>query len=155
MTEVKKLIITLVGSSQAKRGFSFSYEGPLEECVKCALLKVCGEKLEAGRVYAVTKVRNNVFPCEVHEKGVRVVEVVEPDIETNIGRRFAFPRSIITFQPQECTGTSCLNYEKCVPQGLRAGDKCKILEIMDQTAVLCPLNRPLVSATLQRILDEV
>ena len=153
MLEAKKSIITLVGSSQAKRGFSFSNEGPLNECVKCALFKVCSEKLRVGRVYVVTKVRDNVFPCEIHEKGVRVVEVVEADNEANIDRRTAFLSSIITFQPPECDLTSCPNYKKCIPQGLRTGDKCKIIEVREQTVVLCPLNRHFVSATLQRILE--
>lgn len=153
MLEAKKSIITLVGLSQAKIGFSFLNENSLQVCVKCALFRVCAEKLQVGRVYVVIKVRDKMFPCKVHDRGVRVVEVVEADNEANIDRRLAFPSGIITFQPQECDRTSCPNLTKCIPQGLRAGDKCKIVELIEQTAVLCPQNRHLVSATLQRILE--
>ena len=153
MNENKKPIITLVGLRQAKLGFSFLNDGSLKECENCALFKVCGEKLEIGRAYVVTEVRDKVFPCEVHEEGVQVVAVVEPNIETNIENRLAFPYGIITFQNQICKETLCSNYEKCVPKGLKTGDKCKVLEIKGQIPVLCPLNRHLVSSTLQRVVD--
>lgn len=151
MADDKKPVITLVGLRQAKIGFSFLKEGPLKECEDCTLFKVCGEKLEAGRIYVVTEVRDKVFPCGVHEEGVQVVEVAEKKIEANIERRIAFPYAIITFQPQVCKETLCLNYERCVPQGLKTGDKCRIAEVKEQAAVACPLGSRLVSATLQRV----
>lgn len=151
MAEDKKKIITFVGLKQARRGFSFLNEGPLRECESCKLFKVCTAKLETGRVYVVSEVRDKVFPCPIHEDGVQVVEVVEPSIETNIESRLAFPCGIITFQPQTCEDASCPNYWKCVPQGLKAGDKCKVVEVKEQ--VVCPLSRHLVSAILQRVAD--
>jgi len=144
-------IITLVGLRQAKKGFSFLNEGALKECENCALFKVCIAKLEVGRVYVVTGVRDKVFPCKVHEEGVQVVEVVESDIETNIEDRLAFPCGIITFQPQACGETSCPEYVKCVPHGLKIGDKCRVVEVRKRAA--CPLARRLVSAVLQRVVD--
>lgn len=152
MSETKrKPIITLVGSRQARRGFSFLNEGPLKECENCSLFNVCIAKLEAGRIYMVTDVRDKTFPCQIHEEGVQVVEVVEPSIETNIERRVAFPCGTITFQPQACKEVSCLNYGKCVPRGIKSGDKCKVVEVKEQA--VCPLKRLLVSAILQRSAD--
>lgn len=153
MTEDKKPVITVVGLRQAKRGFSFLNEGTLKECENCELFKVCRANLEIGRVYVVTEVREKVFPCKVHEESVRVVEVVEPNIETNIENRLAFPCGIITFQLPTCNETGCSNYGKCVPQGLKTGDKCRILEVKEQSSVACPLNRRLVSAILQRVVS--
>lgn len=151
MTENKRPIITLVGQRQARRGFSFLNEGSLKECESCSLIKVCVAKLEAGRIYVVADVRDKIFPCPIHEEGVQVVEVVEPNVEANIERRIAFPCGIITFQPQMCKEASCRDYGRCVPQGVKAGDKCKIVEV--KARVVCPLNLQLVLAVLQRVVD--
>lgn len=151
MSENRRPIITLVGQRQARRGFSFLNEGSLKECESCSLLKVCVAKLEAGRVYVVVDVRDKIFPCPIHEEGVQVVEVVEPNIEANIEHRIAFPCGIITFQPQTCKESSCRYYGSCIPQGVKAGDKCKVVEVKEQ--VVCPLNLRLVSAVLQRAAD--
>lgn len=151
MDNDKKPIITLVGSRQAKKGFSFLNDKPPKECESCALFKICIAKLEVGRIYAVTEVREKVFPCKVHEEGVRVVEVIEPSIEANIESRLAFPWGTITFQPQTCKEALCPKYAKCLPQGLKIGDKCRIAEVREQVA--CPLNRHLVLAFLQRVTD--
>ena len=151
MTEDKKPIVTFVGSRQAKKGFSFLNEGALKECEKCERLNLCIEKLEERRVYIVTGVRDKIFPCEVHEEGVRVVTVNEANAEAIIENRLAFPGGIITFTPQECAEISCPNYAKCVPVGLKSGDKCRVVEVKKQTE--CPLNLRLVSAILQRVAD--
>jgi uncharacterized protein (UPF0179 family) len=153
MTEDKKPIITVVGLRQAKLGFSFLNEGILKECENCKLFTVCRTNLEVGRVYVVSEVRDKIFPCNVHEESVRVVEVVESNIETNIENRLAFPYGIITFQLPTCQVMSCVSYGNCSPQGLKSGDKCRILEVKGPTVAMCPLNRHLVSATLQRVVS--
>ncbi len=151
MNEQKKQIITLVGLKQAKKGFTFLNGESLKECEGCTLFKTCSAKLEEGRIYEVTKVRNKVFPCKIHEEGVRVVEVTEKDVEANIENKLAFPYGIITFQPQTCGETLCPSHALCVPQGLKGGDKCKIIEVRKKAA--CSLNRQLVSVVLQRVVD--
>lgn len=151
MSEDKKSIITLVGLKQARRDFMFLNERHLKECENCDLFKVCIEKLEEGRIYKVVDVREKIFPCSIHEEGVQIVEVVEPNIQTNIEDRLAFPCGIITFSPQLCDKISCSNYGKCVPKGLEAGDRCKVIEVREQ--VECPLNLRLVLAVLQRVKD--
>ena len=140
--------ISLVGSKQAKKGFSFLHEGPLKECDGCQLVNVCMVGLDKGRVYSVTAVRDKSFSCRVHEEGVRVVEIVEPDFEVVIESRMAFPAGIITYQPQECQETSCPNFKKCVPIGLTKGDKCKIIAVGG--SIQCPSERPLLLAKLRR-----
>ena len=154
MTDNIKPIITLVGTKQSKLNFTFLYEGPLGECKACPIFKICGEKLEIGRIYKVTSIRDKVFPCPLHEEGVQVVAVSESKIETNIENRLAFLGGIITFQPPDCYHNSCLNYEKCVPKGLKKGDKCKILK-KNEGSVLCLLNLHLVGSVLQRLDREV
>jgi hypothetical protein len=107
--------------------------------------------LESGRIYKVMKTRDKFFPCKIHEEGVQVVEVSEPDLEVNIETRLAFPSGIITFKSQECQDVSCRSYKKCLPLGLVNGDKCKILSVKDP--VKCPLNHSLVLVKLQRFVE--
>ena len=108
-------------------------------------------KLESGRIYKVMKKRNKFFPCKIHEDGVQVVEVSDPDLDINIDTRLAFPSGIITFKPQECQNVSCRSYTKCIPSGIVNGDKCKILSV--NGPIKCPLNRSLVLVNLQRLVE--
>lgn len=145
--------ITIVGFKQAKKGFTFLHSTALEECKPCELLKTCMESLEPGRVYTVIKVRNKVFPCQVHEEGVRVVEVEEPSLEVAIEPRICFSLATITFHPQGCNNPQCKNIRICAARGLIEGDKCKILEVKERLE--CPLKRTLVRALVEREPAEV
>lgn len=144
-------MITLVGLTQAKKGFTFFHEGTTEGCDSCDLYNVCIVNLEVGKIYTVVRVRDKTFPCKIHEDGVRIVEIAEAHIEANIEVKFAFLNGTITFQPQTCQQFTCLNYNKCVPQGLQVQDKCKIIAI--QGEIMCPLNRQLVQTRLQQVED--
>lgn len=145
--------ITIVGLKQAKEGFLFLHEGPLKECEGCSLFKVCMMSLEPKRVYKVVEVREKIFPCKFHEEGARVVKVVEPDLQVAIESRYVFPQGIITYTPQDCLEVDCENYRYCVPQGLTAGDKGKIVEIIDP--VQCRFEQSLVLVTLRRMVEEI
>ena len=144
-------IITLVGSKQAKKGFMFFNEEPLNECKTCKLFKVCSAKLDSGRIYVVTEVRDKVLPCLIHEEGVQVVKVLEPNPEVNIESRLSFLGGVITFQLPLCHNTLCSYRAKCIPKNLKIGDKCLIVEV--KSKVECPLNRHLVSAVVQRVVE--
>ncbi|UCH38122.1 MAG: UPF0179 family protein [Candidatus Bathyarchaeota archaeon] len=147
----EKTVITLVGITQAKKGFTFLHEGTTEGCDNCTLYDVCITNLNAGKIYKVIQIRDKIFPCKIHEDGVRIVEVAEAHIEVNIEKKIAFLNGTITFQPQTCEQFTCSNYSKCVPQGLHAQEKCKILAI--QSEIMCPLNRQLVQVRLQQVED--
>ncbi len=145
--------ITIVGLKQAKKGFTFLHSTALDECKSCELLKTCMESLEPGRVYSVAKVRNKVFPCKVHEEGVRVVEVEESNLEAALEPRVSFRLATITFRPQGCRNLRCQNSRVCAPPGLVEGDKCKILEVKEK--IECPLRRSLVRALVEREVERV
>ena len=146
MTDADKPKITMVGLKQARKGFTFVMAEPTDDCRDCELIGTC-MNLETGRVYTVVKTRNKVFPCRVHEEGVRVVQVEEPPIETAIEQRAAFPLSVITVKPRMCR-TRCENLSLCSPPGLSCEDKCQILEI--RGPIECPLKQRLVRATVKR-----
>ena len=146
MPDVTKPKITMVGLKQAREGFSFVMAKATEDCKNCELVSTC-MNLETGRVYTVVKMRNKVFPCRVHEEGVRVVEVEEPPIETAIEQRTAFPLSVITVKPRICKAR-CANVSLCAPFGLSSDDRCQILEIRGR--IECPLNQHLVRVIVKR-----
>jgi hypothetical protein len=145
----KEATITVVGLRQSKTGFQFLHEKPLAECASCRLYQVCMTNLEANRVYEIIEVREKHFPCSIHEEGVRVVKVVEADREAAINPKFVFPQALITLTTQDCHNLSCSNYSTCLPQGLKNGDKVKILEVKE--AISCPEDHSLVKVVLRRL----
>jgi uncharacterized protein (UPF0179 family) len=148
----KKETITAVGFKQSKTGFQFLHAKPLTECENCRLYKVCLTNLEADRVYEIIEVREKRFPCNIHEDGVRIVKVVEADREAAINPRFVFPQALITLTTQECLNLGCSHYATCVPQGLKSGDKVKILEVKE--AIECPEGHLLVEVILRRLPEQ-
>jgi len=152
MTEEITPIITIVGFRQAKKGFLFLHEGPLRECEDCTLFKVCMMNLEPKRVYKVVEVREKDFSCKYFEEGAKVVKVVEADLMVAIERKYVFPQGIVPYKPQECYETDCENYLVCTPQGLKEGDKGKILEVIGQ--IRCPLERLLVLVVFRRLAEH-
>jgi len=100
-------------------------------------------------VYRVVGLRENVFQCGVHEGGVRVVEVVEADIDAVLPLRMAMEGALIPFQKVECEAPLCSNHELCVPRGLVNGDRCTILKIGEK--IECPEGLSLVKVVLHRL----
>ena len=144
-----KTVITLIGVRQAREGYAFIHQGSSPNCKNCGYYRVCIENLEEGRVYRVVGLRENVFQCGVHEGGVRVVEVVESDIEAALPLRMAMEGALIPFQKLECEAISCINHEFCVPRGLVDGDRCTILKIDEK--IECPEGLSLVKVLLHRL----
>ncbi len=142
--------VTLVGIKQAKKGFKFIHFGPSEQCNNCPLYKTCMENLEKGRIYEVIKVRNIKHLCKIHEGGVVVVEVQEAEIKATINKKAAFEGAIITFHPQQCSENSCKFLKRCLPLGLKDGDRCKIVKVIDRN-IECPLGKNLALVQLKRV----
>jgi len=145
----EKSVITLVGVRQAEEGFIFIHQGLSSGCEGCEYYQVCIENLEVGRVYKVVELREKVFPCRLHEAGVRVVEVVESDILAALPSKLAIEGAIITFQKVECDVQACEHHQLCVPRGLFNGDHCTILKIEEN--VSCSKGLPLAKAVLRRL----
>jgi len=145
----EKSVITLVGVRQAEEGFIFIHQGPSSGCEGCKYYQVCIENLEVGRVYKVVELREKVFPCRLHEAGVRVVEVVESDILATLPSKLAIEGAVITFQKVECDVQVCEHHQLCVPRGLFNGDHCTILKIEEN--VSCSKGSPLAKAALRRL----
>lgn len=144
-----RYLVTLIGVKQAKVGHTFIHKGPSAGCEHCKLQQTCIKNLEAGRVYRIVRLREKIFPCELHETGVRVVEVVESDVWTTLPPKLAMEGAVITFQEQECDMQVCEHYEYCLPCGLVDGDRCAILEVGEN--VVCSRGLSLVKAVVRRL----
>jgi len=123
-------IVTLVGARLANVGDEFIFLGASEKCESCKLKKSC-TNLEVGGRYRIEHIRNGIkHDCYIHEDGVRVVEVIEPPIKVAIEAKRALKGSKIVFEPADCEETDYELFELCHPSGLKAGDRCTILEVI-------------------------
>lgn len=130
MKEEKK-ITTLIGIKLAKEGEEFIFLGEAKKCESCKLRNSC-MNLQLGRRYRIEKVKKDTkHECFIHEDGVYVVEVEEAPITAAIGARKAFEGSKIVFEMPECDKIPCELRDFCFPLGLKKGDKCTILKVMD------------------------
>ncbi len=143
----KQVIVTLVGKGQAKVGEVFIHRGPGSKCADCEYSYVCVEKIESGRIYEITKVRDKTHYCKQYEMEMQVVEVVNAKIPAAIPAKQAIPGAIITFRTPICEEGGCAAYELCFPEGLKPGDRCEVLEVTQ--SVRCPLGSPRKKVLLQ------
>lgn len=123
--------MTLIGSGQAKPGTVFIHKGPGSKCVDCEYFRVCVQNIESGRVYEIAGVRDKFLPCKQYETEMRVVEVTDAKIPSSLPTKQAMPGAIIVFQAPECRNEGCESYEMCFPLGLKAGDRCEVLEVTE------------------------
>ena len=124
-------IVTLIGSGQAKPGTVFIHKGPGSKCVDCEYFRVCVQNIESGRVYEIAGVRDKFLPCKQYETEMRVVEVTDAKIPSSLPTKQAMPGAIVVFQALECRNEGCESYEMCFPLGLKAGDRCEVLEVTE------------------------
>ncbi len=149
MEAERKVLITLISSAQAKENFTFIHRGAAERCRNCRYVKVCSENLESGRIYRIVRLRERTLHCILSGADMRVVEVVEAEVEAAIKSKEAIEGSIITFKPSHCEREECENFELCHPLGLLPNDRCKILRV--EEAITCPDKTPLRKAVILRV----
>lgn len=127
-------LVTLIGAELAKEGEEFIFLGASKKCEECKLKNAC-TNLEVGRRYRVEKVRDEMkHDCYIHEDGMCVVEVTEATITAAIAAAYTFKNSKIVFAPPDCNESDCKLFDSCLPAGLRAGDKCTILDVIGDVA---------------------
>ncbi len=137
------VLITLIGSRQAKEGSRFVYMGPLGECKECKLKGVC-LNLEQGVLYEVTGLRDKVHDCEVHDENVRVVVVEKRPKQLTVPVKMALEGSTITYDQPKCDELGCKNHRHCHPIGMKSGTKITINTL--EGDVECPAGHRLVLA---------
>lgn len=121
-------MITLIGKELAKKGLSFIYYGPEEECGSCRFKASCIGNLEENRKYTITEVRDNEQKCPIHEsEKVVPVTIERADIEILTNSKSVFEGSTFTFEAPDCSD-DCKFYDECLPEGLIDGDKCTVIK---------------------------
>ena len=146
-----RVIITLIGVKQARKGLEFLHEKPSEKCETCEYREVCIGNLEVGRVYQIVRLREKILPCPLHEGGVRVVEVVESEISAAIPQKLALEGAVITFHKMACENLKCKNRSLCFPLGIYEGDRCEIISLGEK--IDCKMGNTLRIAKLKRIVS--
>ncbi len=84
---------------------------------------------------------------EIHEEGVRVVQVEKVPIRCAIVRRQAMEGSTITFEDIRCRTLGCANYRTCHPLGLEKNMKCKVTSVCDE--LVCPEGLKIIEVLLE------
>ena len=145
----RKVIITLVGTNQAKEGFKFLHRGSTDKCEGCEYVHVCSLNLQPGRIFRVVGIRDKTLYCRLSEEHMRVVEVVESETEGTVHSKQAMEGATVLFQPVECSLEDCENLELCLPKGLVRGDRCEIAAVIGR--LRCLQSLPLVKVLLRRV----
>lgn len=129
--------ITLIGSRLAKEGLEFIFKGKMPECDKCRLKNTC-LNLEPGRRYRIERIRNNeIHQCFLHDSGVLAVDVSRAPVLTTVESRKAVDGARFVYEPPKCGKKDCKVYETCHPEELLKGDRCKIVEVLENIDTEC------------------
>lgn len=138
-------MITLIGTSLAKKGLVFTFYGGSKKCESCRFSRTC-LNLEEGRKYMITNVKKVTHKCPLHKDGkVQTVEVEPATIRTAVETKKAYKGSTIIFRTPACV-CECENHDICYPEGLYNDDRCQIEEIGPE--LICPNGRNLTEVIL-------
>ena len=141
--------ITLIGTTLARPGLEFVYQGALVACAHCKVKKACNT-LRVGRKYRILSVRNTRHDCHVHLNGVSAVECVESPVVALIGADMAIVNSRILFECT-CTRTECKAYDLCRPDGIVEGDRYLVHEVLGNPPAPCEKARALKLVELRPV----
>lgn len=131
-------LVTLVGEKLARKGNVFVFINTLNDCRECTLRNVCFN-LEAGCRYEVVDTRDKKHDCNIHEEGVRVVEVKKIAFPIAIDTKFAIAGSMLNCPSNSCINRGCEFYKLCMPYNVNSDMKLKIAEV--KSKLECPLGK--------------
>lgn len=140
------MVVSLVGETQAKIGTTFIFRGPLSECRDCKRKTVCFN-LEEGTLYEIVSVRDKHHDCNVHESGVRVVELKKAPVETTLDVKHAIEGSTVSIDKEECLNIGCENRRMCFLLGPKSNKKFRVSKVKGD--VKCPEGRSLKAVILE------
>lgn len=141
-------MLSLAPDLHARVGHRFTaVGGPFEECEGCPVQKMCFS-VEAGRHYEVQALRDVVHPCNLHEGGMRVVEVDEAPFESALETK-RLRGTAASFVPVDCGNPECANWNLCHPVGPQRDVRYGIEAIGDD--VDCPMDYKLKRVRLRRV----
>ena len=136
-----KTKVTLVGTVLAKQGIEFIYEGEVAGCETCKIKKACNN-LQVGRKYRIVSVRTTHHDCPVHLNGATAVEVTDAPVSALINADMAIINSKVKIE-FSCNKSDCRSFPLCRPDGLVAGEKNIVTDILGNAPDICYKGRSL------------
>ena len=136
--------VTLIGTRLADVGREFVYGGESSACEGCPYRQQCLNLVEGTR-YRVTGVRENAqtLDCEVHDGGVRAVEVEPAAVPANVDSKGTYAGSKTTLVGP-CPHTDCPSHQYCVPEGADFDTEYRVQEVLGEPPhEFCALDRDL------------
>jgi uncharacterized protein (UPF0179 family) len=133
--------VTLIGTTLAREGMEFIYEGEGSECGICKVKKACNN-LQKGRKYRVVSVRSTHHECGVHLNGATAVEVTECPITMLISADMAIANSRVKVE-FSCNRAECKSYNLCHPESAVEGERYVISEVVGNAPDICGKGRAL------------
>jgi uncharacterized protein (UPF0179 family) len=133
--------ITLLAIAESREGFEFVYGGGAPICRTCPYRHAC-LTLDAGRRYAVTKVRPITHPCALQETDAHVVEVKPVPRSLVVEARSAVVGSSVETGRYACRRLDCPNWWDCAGPSLPVKQRYRI-EHVDPAPAECRIGRTL------------
>ncbi|HYA56923.1 MAG TPA: UPF0179 family protein [Thermoplasmata archaeon] len=133
--------ITLLSVAQAREGFEFIYNGGGPVCRTCPYRHAC-LTLDAGRKYAVTKVRTVTHPCALQETDAAVVEVKAVPRSVVVDSGSAIVGSSIEVARYPCQRLDCSSWWVCAGPALPAKQRYHVAAV-DPEPAECLIGRTL------------
>jgi uncharacterized protein (UPF0179 family) len=133
--------ITLLAVGEAREGYEFVYQGGGPVCRTCPYRHAC-LTLDAGRKYAVVKVRSITHPCALQETDAHVVEVAPVARELVVDAQSAIAGSSIETGRYPCRRLDCPNWWVCAGPALPPKQRYHI-EGVEPGPVECRIGRTL------------
>jgi uncharacterized protein len=133
--------ITLLAVAEAREGFEFVYQGGAPVCRSCPYRHAC-LTLDAGRRYAVTKVRPVTHPCALQESDAHVVEVKPVARPLVVEAGSAVVGSSVETGRYPCRRLDCPNWWVCAGPSLPSKQRFRIEHVEPGTAE-CRIGRTL------------
>jgi uncharacterized protein (UPF0179 family) len=143
-----KTIVTLVGEGQSSKGFKFIASIPPDMCKQCKLFLVCMGKLVPGRAYEVVELKEKEHYCALYEGNVRVAKVAQSPIEILVKPQHAIEGATMTYVSIDCEIKRCPLEGACRPEGVRKGEKVKIIGVPEDVSGQIPCRKKLRKATV-------
>ncbi len=144
----ERTVVTLVGEAQASKGFKFVASVPPDMCRQCKLFLACMGKLVPGRAYEVVELKDKEHYCELYEGNVRVAKVMQAPIEILIKPQHAMEGATMVYTGIDCDVKRCPLESRCRPEGVRKGEKVKILGVPEDVSGETPCKKKLRKATV-------
>lgn len=133
--------ITLLAVAEAREGYEFIYQGAAPVCRTCPYRHAC-LTLEAGRNYAVERVRDVRHPCALQETEANVVEVRPAARPLVVDPRSAVVGTQVEVGRYPCRRLDCPNWTICAGPTVPVKQKFRVVAVADGPAE-CRVGRTL------------